>query len=260
MKLFLLLSLSFSQLIFADQTLSASSNTYSIRGANYSRLIDQGMEFRRFPLEFQKLNSRELGFNIKKAETTSGASILFKSNSAKISISFTIPEGSENRGSDFALYINGQVKRLYSFKKTEPIQIKMANPFPGDETSYELVLPSFSNPILESFTIDDKSYLRADKSKQLKKYLAIGDSISHGVGQDSKSYKTYPFILSKKLNLQTYNLAVGGGKISLTNTVLPWNNSSIKNDKKATKVFISLPEIASHPKKISAPNLLILSI
>lgn len=226
MKKFLILVLSFSSLLLADKTINADKMTYTIRGAQYSRAIENGMEFRRFPIEFQKLSSQKLGFNIKKAETTSGASILFKSNSQKIVINFNTLKDSENRGSDFALYVEGKLIEEFSFQKKDVIKIEFTNPNPGNETTYELVLPSFSNPILENFVIDDKAYIKADNSKQKKKYLAIGDSISHGVGQDSKSYKTYPFLLSKKLDLQLYNQAVGGGKISpaLATTMKNFNN------------------------------------
>jgi lysophospholipase L1-like esterase len=214
MKSFLILLVAIPSLLFADKTIPASKMTYTIRGAHYSQINEQGMEFRRFPVDFKKLPSKELGFNMKKAETTSGASLLFKSNSDKIEMNFTTLKESENRGSDFALYHSRKLIKEYSFKKSQVIKIEINNPKLGEETIYELVLPSFSNPILQSFVIDDKSYIKADTSKQKKKYLAIGDSISHGVGQDSKSYKTYPYILSQKLDLQLYNLAVGGGKIS----------------------------------------------
>ncbi len=226
MKFFLSLAFILCPLLWAEKTIPASKMTYSIRGAQYSQLTQQGMEFRRFPLEFQKLKSTELGFNMKKAETSSGVSILFTSDSSKITLNFVVPKQAENRGSDFALYTGRKLIQEFSFKKTQPIVISFDNPSPGNETTYELVLPSFSNPILQNFIIDDKSSLKADKSKQKKKYLAIGDSISHGVGQDSKSYKTYPFLLSKRLDLQIYNLAVGGGKISpaLSKRLKDFNN------------------------------------
>lgn len=45
-------------------------------------------------------------------------------------------------------------------------------------------------------------------------YIALGNSITHGVGQESASFLTYPYILAEKLNYDMYNLGVGGAKIS----------------------------------------------
>jgi len=43
----------------------------------------------------------------------------------------------------------------------------------------------------------------------------LGDSISHGTGQDGYGHKTWPFLLSRKLEMELFNLAVGGGKIAV---------------------------------------------
>ena len=64
MKFFLSIAFILCPFIWAEKTIPASKMTYSIRGAQYSKLTKQGMGFRRFPLEFQKLKSHELGFNM----------------------------------------------------------------------------------------------------------------------------------------------------------------------------------------------------
>jgi len=44
-------------------------------------------------------------------------------------------------------------------------------------------------------------------------YVAYGDSVSHGTGQKSASYLTWPYKLAEKLDYDYYNLAVGGANI-----------------------------------------------
>ena len=197
----------------ATQYLPASTELITVRGALYPTMNGVFLEFRRFPVNFKKLKSTQLGFNIKKAETTSGVSLLFKSNSKKITLEFKIDEEHENRGSDFALFINENMNKTWTFNKKQAIKINISNPS-GERQDFRLVLPSFSNPMLKGITIDDGASLKPNNLNPKKKYLAIGDSITHGVGQDSKTYKTYGFQLAQMLDLQFYNLAVGGGKIS----------------------------------------------
>ena len=78
----------------------------------------------------------------------------------------------------------------------------------------EVALPSWSKAALVSIEIDDSSRLLKSEEKK-RVYVAFGDSISHGTGQGSASYKTWPFLLSRKLDATLYNLAVGGGKVSI---------------------------------------------
>ena len=78
----------------------------------------------------------------------------------------------------------------------------------------DIVLPSWSNPVLTQVEIETGEALVEHAPIRTKKMVFLGDSISHGTGQGSASYKTYPFQATEKLNLQSFNLAVGGGKAS----------------------------------------------
>jgi lysophospholipase L1-like esterase len=212
MKIFILLT-TLCLCLRAEKSLYPLTDLFAVSGALYTKMNGEYLEFRRFPEEFAKIKASHLGFNLKKAETSSGVCLHFKSNSEHISLQFvTIPDD-ENRDSDFALHVDNLMDKTWSFSKKDDININIINPS-GKWQSYRLILPSLSNPMLKSIKIDNNATLKADNSKKKKKYLAIGDSITHGVGQDSKSYKTYAFKLAQKLDLELYNLAVGGGKIS----------------------------------------------
>ena len=77
-----------------------------------------------------------------------------------------------------------------------------------------MVLPSFCHVALTELSILGPSKLSACTAEKRPIYLAIGNSITHGVGQGSATFLTYPYLLARKLNVDYFNLAVGGAKIS----------------------------------------------
>ena len=81
---------------------------------------------------------------------------------------------------------------------------------------YEVILPSWSNPILTGITLStpDSEIRPAIRPTDAKVYVAMGDSISHGQGQASKTYATYPWLVASSLDHELFNLGVGGGKVS----------------------------------------------
>jgi lysophospholipase L1-like esterase len=103
-------------------------------------------------------------------------------------------------------------KRYLRKHKIFSLEVPIQND--GEFHHIKIVFPSWSNPILKDLVFNKDTAI--DSSYQLNKgyYYAIGDSITHGVGQDSASHLTYPFLLSQKLDLTLHNFAVGGGKVS----------------------------------------------
>lgn len=57
--------------------------------------------------------------------------------------------------------------------------------------------------------------LEAFAPAQRKIYVGYGDSVSHGTGQKSASYLTWPYQLAEKIDYEVYSLAVGGASIKL---------------------------------------------
>lgn len=186
-----------------------------VLGAGYVYPSDKKLFYGRFSPIILALPDDVKGFNSDNARTNSGIRIMFKTNSNHITLTFALETGA-NRGSDFAVLQNGIFYRNYAFKPTQRdsivISIKSVNP--GKAVVYEIVLPSFSATSLVDFNIDNNAIL-IPFSQQKKIYLAFGDSITHGTGQIPSAYKSYPYLLSKELDVDYYNLAVGGAKISL---------------------------------------------
>jgi len=113
-------------------------------------------------------------------------------------------------------FIDGKFHKSYNFPQTTKNLLSFTiNPGSRKMREYEITLPSFSNPKLKSLTLEDGSRLEKVDRSNKKVYVAIGDSITHGVGQDSATHLTYTYLLANKLDMKYYNFAVGGGKISI---------------------------------------------
>ncbi len=149
-----------------------------------------------------------------KAQTTTGITINFATDSDSIQMEFlALP--SINRGSEFAIYENGVLIKSFKFNAKDKIMNPNFNSQTTKISEYEITLPSWSNVALTSLKIDNDSNLVPIRREKNAKYIAIGDSITHGVGQGSATHLTYPYLLAKQLNLELYNLAVGGSKVSV---------------------------------------------
>jgi len=187
-----------------------------VKGANYTFRSADKLHFCRFSEATLNAPLAEKLFNPSKAITNSGIKIQFKTASQVVKLIFTPQEG-DNRGSEFAVLQNGEVTGTYNFKgdaSKSDMLLEITNAHAGQATLFEVVLPSWSNVALTSMEIDANHDLLAYTPKQKPIYLALGNSITHGVGQGSASYLTYPYLLAEKLGVDYYNLAVGGAKIS----------------------------------------------
>jgi lysophospholipase L1-like esterase len=76
-------------------------------------------------------------------------------------------------------------------------------------------LPSWANVEFFDMRIDDGASMLSYTPPVKPKYVALGDSITHGTGQQSYTHKTYAYQLSKLLDVDLYNLAVGGSRVSV---------------------------------------------
>ena len=145
----------------------------------------------------------------KRAGATSGVKLRFKTNSPKIKAYFQ-----ENTSiSDdvfwhtFDVFKNGE----YQFD-SQGWEIEMENPS-QEMTEWSITFPSFSNAeFLKLEIINGFSLSPISKNKPV--YVAIGNSITHGMGINTYSTRlTYAYILADSLGYELYNWGIGGSKI-----------------------------------------------
>ncbi|MDF7824057.1 sulfatase-like hydrolase/transferase [Pontiellaceae bacterium B12227] len=187
------------------------------QGSEYITSDASGTYFQRHSDGVLALSSAESGFSAQKAKTTSGISMIFKTDSASVNMRFShdLSPDIENRNSRFGVYEDGQFVGSYYFSKTESnLTFTVTSATPGTPSVFRLALPNWSKPDFRGLELDPGATLSAYTPPAKKKYVVIGDSISHGTGQGS-TYQTYPWIASELLGTELLNLAVGGGKVSV---------------------------------------------
>lgn len=158
---------------------------------------------------FNQLNLSEPRVNyMQNGQTQSGVIIRFRTNSSYIRVKFTETAGA-HWGNDYGVWedgkwMNSYINHNFTFQKSPD----------KDFVTWE-ISPSLMNAVdLSSIEIENGKELIATELPIQKQYFAIGNSITQGVGQGNAGYLSYPFLFGRKLNYETYNLGVGGSKVS----------------------------------------------
>lgn len=193
----------------------------------------------------------ETAINREKANTTSGITITLTTNSKLTRLLFDLrSDVTKQQESFFAIYKNDEY--ITCVKTIEPVLENKEGKF----VTWKIYLPIFASLTFYGAEIDDDAQLKTTKSVKCKNYVAIGNSITHGVGQKGvSSDRTYPALLAHQKKWSLYNLAVGGSHIS---PAIAYEFNELKvdiitvlwgyNDWKWLK--IGIPEIADKYRKL----------
>ncbi|VGO14517.1 hypothetical protein PDESU_03079 [Pontiella desulfatans] len=181
-----------------------------VRGTKYAQPRNAGLRFQRHREDVLQLPRKELGINPDKARNGSGIVLAFQTDSDSIRANFRILSANY-MGSAFGLFEDGKLAKEFKFNpKTSEAKLEFERRGSG---CFEIALPSFAN--VEFLGLELDGQLKKPSPPNAPVYVALGDSISHGVGQHGATHTTWPFLLSRKLNAELFNLAVGGGKVSV---------------------------------------------
>lgn len=195
-------------------TIPPSDANIEVRGTRYFQRLETGQRFQRHREDVLQLPRKELGINPDKARNNSGIVLAFRTNSKKITARFTILSANY-MGSAFGVFENGEQINEFKFNpKAKEVILEFASSKTGS-TFFEIALPSFASVEFQGLDIDDGASMEHLPDCKKPVYVALGDSISHGTGQNGATHKTWPFLLSRKLDAELFNLAVGGGKVSV---------------------------------------------
>lgn len=185
-----------------------------VTGAKYTHITDDGMEFLRFSPQVLSMGNKS-GFNTAKGKVTTCVTLNFTTDSKDVQLSFNFKPGDHIRHGDFIVKQNSKYyKKFRITPKSKQVTLDLRSVNPDKPVNYSVIMPMFANPILTGITIDDYGKITETAERKKKVYVALGDSITHGTGQDN-STQTYAWKLAGKLNMELFNLAVGGGKISV---------------------------------------------
>ena len=179
-------------------------------GAPFAKVGPNQIEFRRFSDEC--LANARAFLRESRATTTTGVVIRFTTTSAKVTANFHALPG-ENRGSWFGIFQNGVRTAEMKIDKFKGVfGLDLVSTSPGSPVTFEIVMPIFSNCALTGLDLSDSALLR-NPSLNRPIYAAIGDSITHGTGQES-TLQTYAWIVAQKMGWTLENLAVGGSRVA----------------------------------------------
>lgn len=148
-------------------------------------------------------------WNEVKAHTQSGITIEFKTNSPVVTMKFSELAGSEQRANNFAVFKDGE---LYQDGITDDV-FTFTN-FAEDNAVWTVSLPNFNGIQFDGLDVVDGYSLELVLQEAKPQYFAIGNSITHGIGQENSSHLTYPYLIADSLGYDLHNLGIGGSKIS----------------------------------------------
>lgn len=168
------------------------------------------------------------GWSGKNAGTQSGITISIKTSSPSVKFLFTLNDSYEDRWARMALYKDGELVITNQQAAGSAISEISASNKEGNSVLWTCVLPTFKTHYFTGVELDEGYELEVVQSEKKPIYVAVGNSITHGVGQTSYAgYLTYPWLVAKAKNYELYNFAVGGSKI---NTQLLDNFETITPD------------------------------
>ncbi len=187
--------------------ISPNNEQITFKGASFIEKSKQKVILSRHTKNF--LEHPKTFMNAEKANTQSGVSVCFTSNSSEIKVFFEERDDSQSRQKVFGIFKDGKF-----YQQAKGLTFTVSNPKGKKTTNWEIILPSFTGVNFIGIEIDKNAELISVKNESKSVYVAIGNSITHGVGQGGAAYLSYPFLLAREKNWELYNLAVGGSKIS----------------------------------------------
>jgi lysophospholipase L1-like esterase len=188
-------------------------------GVVYNNITETEATFYRFPFSYATENESNTSpfVQVKTAKTaaaSTGISIEFKTNSkiikAKFSELTTLTKGVYTL--DFAVYKNGALYDVFT-DTDEEIEFSLSD-LSGVNNIWRITMPSFAQIKFLGLEIDQSANLQTLSEDNRPIYVAIGNSITHGMGQTNLStHLTYPWLVADSLNFHLYNWGTGGSKV-----------------------------------------------
>jgi lysophospholipase L1-like esterase len=200
-----------------------------IKGANFISLGEEETVIHRHSDEVLSGTTLTNRFSPVKARTASGITIRFKTESPKVVAKFKIMEGNSDK-SYFGIYQSlGEVVspehpdnlvgitpddvQVFPYSAGAEISVHIDSENPGELVEYKITLPLWVDVNFLGLILDDGYDVVDYALSERPVYVAYGNSITHGRGQNG-TYETYAFTLSEWMKWDLYNIAVGGGKTS----------------------------------------------
>ncbi len=218
-----LLLLMTESIFLSAQTFVPPNDTRVIfTGAFFNKVSDSEVIFRRHSDTFLALiDWKESLASDNNANTNTGITINFSTDATEISLHFRMLPGANAWNLYASYYIDGDNIDIVKQKRDDLTAagdssfVYTISSTSAGIHSYTIVLSTFSTVAFEGITLTGGSEnLENFTLPEKPVYVAYGNSITHGRGQDVGD-QTYPWILATQMEWELYNIAVGGSKTSV---------------------------------------------
>lgn len=142
------------------------------------------------------------------ARTQAGVCLRLRSASPWLELNFAPRADGGQMGlrQGFAVYCDDALLQV-----DEALDLRIEAPAAGVH-DYQLVLPSYAAVDLVRLALAPGHVLLPLAPDRRPVYVAMGDSITNGLGQQSASHLSYPFLLARRFGWQLVNLGVSGAR------------------------------------------------
>ena len=186
-----------------------------ISGAEFSKYSAQQVELQRHSDLLLSMPTNESLLNPQKARTTSGIIISFSTDSPTIRAGFKKLPGEQRNGLYTVFNNDNAISEFTINSQTDSIfYFEFDNPDTSSASLFEITLPTWNNLAFTGLEIDSAYDLTDLRQGDKKRYVAYGNSITHGTGQRGTK-ETYAFQVARHFGWELYNVAVGGAKTSV---------------------------------------------
>ena len=194
--------------------IAANDPRIHIAGSNYVKYKDGELILHRHSDKIYQGTTQKNLFNPKKARSATGILLSFKTAAPKIKVLFKIAKG-WHKNPIFSIIKNGQFIEDKSFKYADDqiVSFTIESKSGQKPAVYTIALPLRTDVHFLGLELSGNSDLIPFEKEQKPVYVAFGNSITHGTGQQTTP-QTYAYQLSQKMGWELFNTAVGGAKTS----------------------------------------------
>ncbi|MBN1491408.1 MAG: hypothetical protein JXA69_15950 [Phycisphaerae bacterium] len=185
------------------QTIAPTDPRIQLEGAFFAAPDVGGFLLRRFSEEI--LNSTPGTFSADVARTASGIGLRVRTDGSWIRATFAQTEGYWRAGT-LAVYQDGVPDAIGS-----ALDVYAASSNPGEPVTFRILCPPYESLVFTGLLLEAGASVYALPPDGRPRYLAVGDSITHGSGM-MRTDQTYPWLLAEAKGWQCFNLGVGGSR------------------------------------------------
>jgi len=212
---FLFLSFIFLNVSCAQtKKIAPNDSRIHISGSNYVSYKNNELILHRHSDKIYQGTTLKNLFNPLKARSASGILISFKTASPKTKVFFKIAKG-WHKNPIFSILQNDTLIENKSFKYEDDkiISFEIKTNATKNPSVYTIALPLRTDVHFLGLELPKNDDLIDFKEEKKPIYVAFGNSITHGTGQQTTP-QTYAYQLAKNLHWELFNTAVGGSKTS----------------------------------------------